>query len=208
MLISLLGRIHDPDEGQILIDGHDLRQLKLATLRQAVVYVPQESLLFSMPLRGNIALGKPDTPDPALYRAMERARFTNDLPQLPQGLDSVVGERGATLSGGQKQRAALARALVLDPKVLILDDALASVDMKTAAEIIAALRQGEGDRTCIIVTQRMSAVQHADQIIVLDEGEIVEQGNHASLMARNGQYAAMYRREMEQAAEVLSDGEH
>lgn len=208
MLISLLGRIHDPDEGRILLDGHDLRSIKLSALREAVVYVPQESLLFSMPLRGNIALGKPDVPDPTIYGAMERARLTNDLPQLPKGLDSIVGERGATLSGGQKQRAALARALVLDPKVLILDDALASVDMKTAAEIIAGLRQGDVQRTCIIVSQRMSAVEHADQIIVLDEGRIVERGNHSALMALGGQYTEMYQREIQQAAEVLTDGDH
>lgn len=211
MLISLLGRIHDPTEGSICLDGHDLRTLKLATLRQAVVYVPQESLLFSMPLRQNIALGKPETPDPEIHAAMARARLSKDLPQLPKGLDSIVGERGATLSGGQKQRASLARALVLDPKVLILDDALASVDMKTAAEIISELRGLTGNqtkRTCIIVSQRMAAVEHADQIVVLADGEIVERGNHAELMALDGRYAAMVRREMEQAAEAITDGNH
>jgi len=221
MLISLLGRIHDPSEGSIRLDGHDLRTLKLAALRHAVVYVPQESLLFSMPLRRNIALGRPETLDPEIHHAMERARLSKDLPQLPKGLDSVVGERGATLSGGQKQRAALARALVREPKVLILDDALASVDMKTAAEIISELRktssghngstpaeanQAETRRTCIIVSQRMSAVEHADQIVVLDDGEIVECGNHAQLMAINGRYAAMVRREMQQAVEAITDG--
>jgi ATP-binding cassette subfamily B multidrug efflux pump len=206
MLISLLARIHDPTEGRITLDGHDLRTIKLTALREAVVYVPQESLLFSMPLRGNIALGKPETPDPQIHQAITKARLSNDLPQLPKGLDSVVGERGATLSGGQKQRAALARALVRDPKVLILDDALASVDMKTAAEIINELRAEADRRTCIIVSQRMGAVEHADQIVVLEEGEIVERGNHASLMALNGRYAEMYRREIEQAAEVLTDG--
>ncbi len=206
MLISLLGRIYDPDEGRITLDGHDLRELQLAKLRQAVVYVPQESLLFSMPLRDNIALGRPETPDRQLNQAIQQARLSNDLPQLPKGLDSIVGERGATLSGGQKQRAALARALVLEPNVLILDDALASVDMKTAAEIINELRAEAERRTCIIVSQRMSAVEHADQIVVLDEGQIVEQGNHTELMQRNGRYAEMYHREIEQATEVLTDG--
>src|SRR5690606_21379378 len=122
MLISLLGRIYDPDEGRITLDGHDLRELQLAKLRQAVVYVPQESLLFSMPLRDNIALGRPETPDRQLNQPNQQARLSNALPQLPKGLDSIVGERGATLSGGQRQRAALARALVLEPNVLILDD--------------------------------------------------------------------------------------
>jgi len=204
MLISLLGRIHDPDEGSVMIDGHDLRDIKLAALRKAVVYVPQETLLFSMPLRGNISLGVPQTPDPNIYRAMEQARLTNDLPQLPKGLDSIVGERGATLSGGQKQRTAIARALVRDPKVLLLDDALASVDMKTAAQIIAELHAERARRTIVIVSQRMAAVQDADIIIVLDHGQIVERGNHASLMEQDGMYAEMYHREVEQAEEDAS----
>jgi ATP-binding cassette subfamily B protein len=201
MLISLLGRIHDPDEGRVLIDGIDLRDLKLATLRQAVVYVPQESLLFSMPLRNNIILGAPQTPDPQIHQAMNRSRLSKDLPQLPKGLDSMVGERGTTLSGGQKQRTAIARALVRDPKVLLLDDALASIDMKTASEILRELRQSRDQRTCVIVTQRLGAVQDADQIVVLDHGRIVELGNHESLMARNGFYAEMYHREILQAKE-------
>ena len=201
MLISLLGRVHDPDEGRILIDGIDLRDLKLAALREAVVYVPQESLLFSMPLRNNIILGAPQTPDPQIHQAMDQARLSNDLSQLPKGLDSMVGERGTTLSGGQKQRTAIARALVRDPKVLLLDDALASIDMKTASEILRELRQTRTERTAVIVTQRLSAVQDADQIVVLDHGKIVELGNHESLMARNGAYAEMYQREMMQAKE-------
>lgn len=201
MLISLLGRIHDPDEGRVLIDGIDLRDLKLSALRQAVVYVPQESLLFSMPLRNNIILGAPETSDPRIYQAMDQARLSNDLAQLPKGLDSMVGERGTTLSGGQKQRTAIARALVRDPKVLLLDDALASIDMKTASEILRELRETRTLRTAVIVTQRLSAVQDADQIVVLDHGQIVELGNHESLMAQNGFYAEMYQREMMQAKE-------
>ena len=207
MLISLLGRIYDPDEGAVLLDGHDLRQIKLLTLRHNVVYVLQETLLFSMPLRGNIALGAGDTSDAQIYRAMEQARLTNDLPQLPKGLDSVVGERGATLSGGQKQRTALARALVRNPKVLILDDALASVDMHTSAQIIDELRQSAGDgerRTSIIVSQRMAAVRYADKIVVLNEGRIVEEGDHDTLLARHGLYAEMYYREIQQAAEAIA----
>lgn len=207
MLISLLGRIYDPDEGAVLLDGHDLRQLKLTTLRQNVVYVLQETLLFSMPLRGNIALGAGDTSDAQIYRAMEQARLTNDLPQLPKGLDSVVGERGATLSGGQKQRTALARALVRNPKVLILDDALASVDMHTSAQIIDELRQSSESgvrRTSIIVSQRMAAVRYADKIVVLNEGQIVEEGDHETLLARHGLYAEMYHREIQQAEEAIA----
>ena len=207
MLISLLGRIYDPDEGAVYLDDHDLRQIKLTALRHSVAYVLQETLLFSMPLRGNIALGNGDTSDHQIYRAMEQARLTNDLPQLPKGLDSIVGERGATLSGGQKQRTALARALVRNPKVLILDDALASVDMHTSAQIIDELRQsagGAGRRTSIIVSQRMAAVRYADKIVVLNEGQIVEEGDHDTLLARHGLYAEMYHREIEQAQEVVA----
>jgi ATP-binding cassette, subfamily B, multidrug efflux pump len=201
MLISLLGRIHDPDEGRVLIDGHDLREIKLSSLRTNVIYVPQESLLFSMPLRNNIALGVPETPDIRIYQAMDQARLSNDLSQLPRGLDSFVGERGTTLSGGQKQRTAIARAMVRNPKVLLLDDALASVDVKTAAEILHELRESRTQRSCIIVTQRLAAVQDADHIVVLDHGEIVEQGDHATLLAQNGFYAEMYHREVEQTGE-------
>lgn len=207
MLISLLGRIYDPDEGAVYLDGYDLRQIKLAALRHSVAYVLQETLLFSMPLRGNIALGAGETSDPQIYRAMEQARLTNDLSQLPKGLDSIVGERGATLSGGQKQRTALARALVRNPKVLILDDALASVDMHTSAQIIDELRHsagGAGRRTSIIVSQRMAAVRHADKIVVLNEGQIVEEGDHDTLLAQHGLYAEMYHREIEQAQEVVA----
>lgn len=201
MLLSLLGRIHDPDEGSVALDGYDLRDLKLAMLRENVVYVPQETLLFTMKLRENIALGVPNMPEPRIYRALEQSRLANDLPQLPKGLESQVGERGATLSGGQKQRTAIARALVRDPKVLLLDDALASVDMKTSAEIIDELRTAFTRRTCIIVSQRMAAVQNADQIVVLDHGQIVEQGTHTALLAQGGLYAEMYHREIEQAEE-------
>ncbi|MBX3050784.1 MAG: ABC transporter ATP-binding protein [Caldilineaceae bacterium] len=206
MLISLLGRIYDPTEGRVTIDGYDLRDIKLADLRKTVVYVPQESLLFSMPLRNNIALGIPYVPDPRIFRAMNQARLSNDLSQLPHGLDSFVGERGSTLSGGQRQRTAIARALVRDPKVLLLDDALASVDMQTAAEILAELRQVEGNRSRIIVTQRIATVVDADHIIVLDHGQIVERGSHESLLAHNGFYAEMYYREVEQAQEETTNG--
>lgn len=198
MLLSLLGRIYDPNEGRIFLDGIDLRDIKLAALRRSVVYVPQETLLFTMPLRGNIALGVPNMPQTQIQRAMQQSRLVNDLPQLPKGLDSLVGEKGATLSGGQRQRTAIARALVRNPTVLLLDDALASVDTRTSAEILNELQTAGTQRTVIIVSQRMAAIQDADTIVVLDEGRIVEQGNHNSLMALNDRYAEMYRRELEE----------
>ncbi|ABU59181.1 ABC transporter ATP-binding protein [Roseiflexus castenholzii] len=200
-LLSLIGRVRDPDEGRITIGGVDIRRIRLETLRRSVVYVPQEPLLFSISVRDNIALGLTGVPDELVHRAAHAARLTNDLAQLPQGLATIVGERGATLSGGQKQRTAIARALVRDPSILLLDDTLSSVDAQTAAEILRELAAAREGRTVVMVSQRMAAVRDADQIIVLHEGGIVEQGDHQSLLALNGRYAAMYRRELRQAEE-------
>ncbi|PMP84399.1 MAG: ABC transporter ATP-binding protein [Roseiflexus castenholzii] len=201
-LLSLIGRVRDPDEGRITIGGVDIRRIRLETLRRSVVYVPQEPLLFSISVRDNITLGLTGVPDELVHRAAHAARLTNDLAQLPQGLATIVGERGATLSGGQKQRTAIARALVRDPSILLLDDTLSSVDAQTAAEILRELAAAREGRTVVMVSQRMAAVRDADQIIVLHEGGIVEQGDHPSLLALNGRYAAMYRRELRQADRV------
>jgi ATP-binding cassette subfamily B multidrug efflux pump len=200
-LLSLVGRVRDPDAGRITIDGHDLRALKLDVLRRNVAYVPQETLLFGMTLRDNITLGLNGLPDEHVHGAARVARLSNDLAQLPQGLETLVGERGATLSGGQKQRTAIARGLVREPRILLLDDAMASVDTQTAAQIIAELSAARATRTCLIVSQRLAAVRDADQIVVLDDGRIVERGNHQSLLRLGGRYAAMYRRELQQAEE-------
>ena len=204
-LLSLIGRLRDPDEGRITIGGVDIRRIRLETLRRHVVYVPQEPMLFSMTLRDNITLGLPRVPDELIHRAVHAARLTNDLAQLPQGLATVVGERGTTLSGGQKQRAAIARALVRDPAILLLDDTLSSVDTRTASEIMTELAAARAGRTVLIVSQRMAAVRDADQIIVIHDGHIVEQGDHQALLALNGRYAAMYRRELRQAEEEDAD---
>ncbi len=205
-LLSLLGRVIDPDAGRIALDGIDIRDIALATLRRHVVMVPQETLLFSVELRHNITLGLDALPDERIHEAARAARLTNDLAQLPQGLATIVGERGATLSGGQKQRTAIARALVRDPRILVLDDALASVDTHTTAEILGELRAARAGRTCLIVSQRIASVRDADLIVVLEHGRIVEQGSHQTLLARDGLYAAMYRRELQQAEEAA--GEH
>jgi ATP-binding cassette subfamily B protein len=206
-LLSLLGRVRDPDEGRVLIDGHDARQIALAALRRAIGYVPQEALLFGMSLRENIAFEGAPLPDERIHAAMRAARLANDLPQLPHGLDTIVGERGTSLSGGQKQRAAIARALVREPRILVLDDSLSSVDAHTAAQILGELQATRRGRTCLIVAQRIAAVRDADQIVVLDDGRVAEQGTHQQLLTRNGLYAAMYRRELQQAEEDAREAE-
>jgi ATP-binding cassette subfamily B multidrug efflux pump len=206
-LLSLLGRLRDPDEGRVFIDGHDLKTLKLASLRSAVAMVPQETLLFTMTMRNNIALGLPDMQDSQVEHAAHSAHLHNDLAMLPQGLATMVGERGTTLSGGQKQRTAIARALSREPRVLVLDDSLASVDTKTAAEILAKLRNARQQRTCLIVSQRMASVRDADQIIVINGGQIVERGTHDELIALDGLYAAMHWREVEQAEQRLNENQ-
>jgi ATP-binding cassette subfamily B protein len=201
-LVNLLARVRDPDEGQVLLDGVDVARLDLADLRQAVSYVPQETFLFSVPLRENVAFGVDAGGaglDARLQHAVEVSRLSNDLSQFPGGLDTLVGERGVTLSGGQKQRVAIARAVLREPAVLVLDDAMSSVDTHTAAQILAALREVTRGRTSIIIAQRVATVKDADQIIVLDEGRIVERGSHQELLRRGGRYAAMYRRELLEA---------
>ncbi|MCU0491121.1 MAG: ABC transporter ATP-binding protein/permease [Chloroflexaceae bacterium] len=199
-LVNLLGRVRDPDEGQVLVDGVDVRELDLAGLRRNLAYVPQETFLFSVPLRENVAFGlhgeEPADVATQLDRAVATSRLSNDLSQFPDGLDTLVGERGVTLSGGQKQRVAIARAVLRDPALLVLDDALSSVDTHTAAEILASLREVMRNRTTIIIAQRVGTVKDANQIIVLHEGEIVERGTHQELVRHGGRYAAMYRREL------------
>ncbi len=198
-LVNLLARVRDPDEGQVLIDGRDIRTLPLDQLRQAIGYVPQDTFLFSVPLRENVTFGNPDAPAEAIERAVTVARLSNDLSQFPNGLDTMIGERGVTLSGGQKQRTAIARAVLRDPRILVLDDALSSVDTHTAAEILAGLRGVMQDRTSIIIAQRIATVKDADQVIVLHEGRIDERGQHRELVQQSGRYAAMYRRELLEA---------
>ena len=200
-LARLIPRLIQAGEGQIFIDGQPIEQMPLRTFRDAIGYVPQDTFLFSESIRDNIAL---DLAAPAeVERAIEVARLAADLKTFPQGLETIVGERGVTLSGGQKQRTALARSVVRQPKILILDDALASVDTRTEEQILKCLRQIMAERTTILIAHRISTVMAADHIIVLDEGRIVEEGAHDQLLARDGLYADMYRRQ--HLTEELSD---
>jgi ATP-binding cassette, subfamily B, multidrug efflux pump len=204
-LVDLIIRTYDPDRGSVLIDGVDIRRLSLKELRQAVGFVPQETFLFGETLRRNILLGAPD--DGRLERVSQVAQLTEALPALPDGYDTMLGERGINLSGGQKQRAAIARALAQDPPLFVLDDALSAVDTNTEARILAGLRDALAGRTSIIVSHRLVAVRDADLILVLDGGRIVERGTHAELLAAGGRYWELLRRqqieeELEEAGET------
>lgn len=194
-IVQLLTRVYEPPPGTVLIDGRDVRAWPLEQLRHAVAVVPQETFLFSTTLEDNIAFGLPDMD--ALERrarveaAAAQARLDKDVAHFGGGYDTRLGERGLTLSGGQKQRTAIARALVMDAPILVLDDALSAVDTYTEEEILARLREVTASRTAIIVAHRVSAVRHADQIIVLDEGRVVERGTHDELAAAGGPYSVL-----------------
>jgi len=194
-LAQLVPRLIDVSSGAIFLDGQDIRQVELRDLRRLIGYVPQEPFLFSTSLKANLGLGKEQCSPDELARATAIARLDRDLEIFPLGLDTVVGERGVTLSGGQKQRATLARALVLDPPVLLLDDCLSSVDAQTEAEILHGLRAILKEKTCLIISHRISAVREADEILVLDEGAIIERGNHDELIRRGGVYAELWQQQ-------------
>jgi len=194
-LVDLIPRLFDATNGRITIDGRDVREIPLRVLRGAVGFVPQDPFLFSRSVRDNIRFGKPDAEDADVERVAEIAALGRDVADLPRGYDTIVGERGITLSGGQRQRVTLARALLVDPAILVLDDALSSVDTETERRILGRLREIMGERTSILIAHRISTVMGADLILVLDEGRVVEVGDHASLLARGGYYADLFQRQ-------------
>ncbi|MGO9303503.1 MAG: ABC transporter ATP-binding protein [Candidatus Korobacteraceae bacterium] len=195
-LVSLIPRIYDADPDTVLIDGRPIREFPLPVLRRNIGFVPQETFLFSDTIRDNIAFGAEDASDEDVRRAAEAANIAAEIEGFPDGYNTMVGERGLTLSGGQKQRTAIARALIRNPRILILDDALASVDTQTEDRILNHLREIMQGRTTIFISHRVSTVRNADRIAVLHDGEIVELGTHDELIERDGYYSDLYSKQL------------
>jgi ATP-binding cassette subfamily B protein len=203
-LANLVPRLIDPTEGRVTLDGVDVREFDPGDLRRLIGFVPQETFLFSATLRENIAFGAPEATEDQIRRAAEMAGLGPDLASFPAGLDTVVGERGLTLSGGQKQRTAIARALLRDPRILILDDALSSVDTATEERILQELASVFRGRTAIVISHRVSTVRGAAKIVVVEHGEVVAEGSHEELLRKDGYYADLYQKQLlEEELEVL-----
>jgi ATP-binding cassette subfamily B protein len=195
-LVQLIPRLFDPAEGEILLDGINLKKWSLGRLREAIGFVPQETFLFSDTIGENIAFGIEDASEELIETAAEKAQVKENILEFEKKFKTMLGERGITLSGGQKQRTAIARALIKDPKILIFDDSLSAVDTKTEEAILKHLRHELSGRTTIMISHRISTIKDADHIYYLEEGQIAESGTHEELLAKNGRYSDMYNKQM------------
>ncbi|HKX86369.1 MAG TPA: ATP-binding cassette domain-containing protein, partial [Flavobacterium sp.] len=191
-LLSLIGRLYDPSEGQILIDGMDLREVNLKALRDSIGTVPQDAFLFSETIKNNIKFGKEDATDDEVIQAAKYAAIHDNIIAFKERYDTILGERGITLSGGQKQRVSIARALIKNPEILLLDDCLSAVDTETEEEILNNLEVVCAGKTTIIVSHRVSSAKNADKIIILEDGKIAQQGTHNQLVNQEGYYKELY----------------
>jgi ABC-type multidrug transport system fused ATPase/permease subunit len=204
-LVGLLARLYDPSEGRVVIDGADIKDVDLASLRREIAFVADDSFLFSDTVMGNIAYARPDATQEEIESAARRAQAHEFITRLPDGYDTVIGERGLTLSGGQRQRVAIARALLAEPRILILDDATSSVDARTEAQIKAGLREAMEGRTTFIVAHRLSTISLADEIVVLDRGRIVDRGTHEELLERCPLYEEIAEKGLEDSVYLQRD---
>lgn len=202
-LIKLLLREHDVTDGQIILDGHDIKDYNLSDLRQLTGYVPQDQMLFATSIINNVRFGDINLDIDRVERATQLSHVYDDIKAMPEGFETLIGEKGVSLSGGQRQRIAMSRAMILDPDILILDDSLSAVDARTEHSIIENLKASRQDKTTIISAHRLSAVVHADLILVMQDGHIIERGNHEELLAQDGWYARTY--ESQQLAEAVEE---
>lgn len=206
-LLKLLLRDHDHYDGEIIFGGHDIRDYTLDTLLQSIGYVPQDNYLFSTSIRDNIRFSDPSLSQEEVERAAKIADIHDDIIKMPNGYDTQTGERGVSLSGGQKQRVSIARALIKNPELMILDDSLSAVDAKTEEQILEGLRDLRKDQTMIIIAHRISSLMHADEILVLEDGKITERGTHIELIAQDGWYKEMYNKQQLEKTSTLGEGE-
>jgi ATP-binding cassette subfamily B protein/subfamily B ATP-binding cassette protein MsbA len=202
-LTQLMTRFYEPVEGEVLIDGVNVKDYSLESLRRNIGFVLQESFLFSSSIKANIAFGKPDASMDEIIEAAKRAQAHDFIMELPENYDTVLGERGMGLSGGQKQRIAIARAICADPSILILDDATSAVDMETEFRIQKALKEVMANRTTFIIAHRISSLKHADEIMVLENGAVAERGTHEMLLKNNGPYQRIYDIQYQDREKVL-----